>query len=110
MSAVQRFLVQVEWDLDGTGVDVEELRTWVRDVAADTYRRLPGVNLKCWYSNPQRGTWGAVYVVDDPHALDADRLPRNADGRTGPVGVAPHRVVWNLAETVVEGPSRIPAD
>lgn len=97
------FVVMAEWDLARHQADVEDLRAWARGTGATAYRGLPGVFLKSWYSNPQEGTWGAVYLVEDPHALDAERLPRTVGDRTGPIGAPPDRVRWNLMEETVLG-------
>ncbi len=99
-----RFLVIAEWDLVSSGATIDDLREWVQSSAAEKYRSLSGVIVKTWYSNPHLNTWGAVYLVNDPHALDADRLPRGMDGKTGPVGAPPSRVSWHQVEMHVEGP------
>ncbi|WP_407319151.1 hypothetical protein UQW22_01930 [Isoptericola halotolerans] len=67
------------------------------------YEGLPGVVFKSWYSNPHENVWGAVYLLTDPNALDADRLPRTVGDRTGPIGVRPDRVRWHVLEKTVLG-------
>ena len=97
------FLVNVEWDLHRHDVSLAQLRVWAQGPGATAYHGLPGVVLKTWYSNPQDGVWGAVYLVEDPHALDAERLPRTVADRTGPIGTPPDRVKWHVLEQTVLG-------
>ncbi|GFZ82828.1 hypothetical protein [Nesterenkonia alkaliphila] len=97
------FLVNVEWDLHRHHASLEQLRAWAQGPGATAYHGLPGVVLKAWYSNPQYGVWGAVYLVEDPQALDAERLPRTVADRTGPIGTPPDRVKWHVLEQTVLG-------
>ncbi len=97
------FVVTAEWDLHRHHTSLADLRAWARGPGAAAYRGLPGVALKSWYSNPQDGVWGAVYLVEEPHALDADRLPRTVADRTGPIGTPPDRVRWHVLEQTVLG-------
>ncbi len=102
-----RFLVIAEWDLTRYDVSIEELREWVRDVACEAYRGYPGVYLKCWYSNPEKERWGAVYLVSRSDALEYDSLPRTVGDATGPIGLPPDRLEWHLLECAVAGGERL---
>jgi hypothetical protein len=102
-----RFVVMAEWDLARHHTTMEDLRAWAHGPGATAYRGLPGVFLKSWYSNPQEGIWGAVYLVEDPQALNPDRLPRTVGDHTGPIGTPPDRVRWNIMEDTVLGGSAL---
>lgn len=97
------FVVTAEWDIHRHHISLEELRSWASGPGAAAYRGLPGIALKSWYSNPEVGVWGAVYLLEDPHALDAERLPRTVADRTGPIGAPPDRVRWHVLEQTVLG-------
>jgi hypothetical protein len=92
------------WNLTDHPIVFDELRHWVATKAAADYANLPGVRLKTWFSNERKRIWGAVYVVDSPDAIHPDRLPRLADGKTGPVGTPPDTVAWFNLEALVFGP------
>lgn len=98
-----QFVVMAEWDLLRHGVPIEALRAWAEGPGGAAYEGLPGMVLKSWYSNPYENMWGAVYLLTDPNALDADRLPRTVGDRTGPIGVRPDRVRWHVLEKTVLG-------
>lgn len=97
------YLVIAEWDLTADRAAIKDLRSWMRDTAIAEYSHLPGIVLKSWYSGPFEQSWGAVYVLSDPDALNADRLPKNSAGRTGPIGVPPDRTRWLRLEALIEG-------
>jgi hypothetical protein len=98
-----QFVVMAEWDLQRHGVPVDTLRAWAAGPGGAAYEGLPGMVLKSWYSNPHENVWGAVYLLNDPTALDDDRLPRTVGDRTGPIGVRPDRVRWHVLEKTVLG-------
>lgn len=99
------FVVTAEWDLTDERAGIGKLRDWMHETAINQYAAVPGIVLKAWYSGPFEKTWGAIYIVDDPHALDPERLPRTALGTTGPIGVPPDRVRWLRLEALMEGMS-----
>lgn len=101
------YVVILAWDLAGSPVTFDELRTWVVTKAAADYSALPGVRIKTWFSNENKRIWGAVYVVDSPAAIHPDRLPRLANGKTGPVGTLPTSISWFDMEACVTGPGEI---
>lgn len=98
------FVAVLAWDLAESPVTFAELRAWVAGTAAAQYAALPGVCIKCWFSNEERRVWGAVYLVESPEAIHPDRLPRLPDGSTGPVGTPPTSVAWFALEACVFGP------
>lgn len=98
-----QYVVMAEWDLLRHGVPIEDLRAWAEGPGGAAYEGLPGIVLKSWYSNPYENVWGAVYLLNDPNALDVDRLPRTVGDRTGPIGVRPDRVRWHVLEKTVLG-------
>lgn len=98
-----QFVVMAEWDLRQHGVPIEVLRSWAEGAGGAAYEGLFGMVLKSWYSNPYENVWGAVYLLSDANALDADRLPCTIGDRTGPIGVRPDRVRWHVLEKTVRG-------
>jgi hypothetical protein len=98
------YVVILAWNLTESPVIFDELRNWVATKAAAAYENLPGVRMKSWFSNEKKRTWGAAYLVDSPDAIQPDRLPRLANGKTGPVGTAPDLVLWFDLEATVFGP------
>jgi hypothetical protein len=70
------YVLILAWDLTDSPVTFAELRSWVANKAAADYSKMPGARIKTWFSNEQKRTWGAVYVVDSPDVIHPDRLPR----------------------------------
>ncbi|GAA0906175.1 hypothetical protein [Virgisporangium aurantiacum] len=97
------FVAIVAWDLRASPVTFDELRAWVARTAADEYARLPGVNVKAWFSDERKRIWGAVYLVESIGDLDPERIPRLPDGRTGPIGTRPTSTAWFELEASVVG-------
>lgn len=98
------FLAIVTFDLTHSKVSYAELRDWVVDRSMDEYSALPGLKLKAWFSDELNRQWGAVYLVDSPTVLRQDKLPRLANGHTGPIGARPTSVQWLELEACVAGP------
>jgi hypothetical protein len=99
------YLVVLAWDLTDSAVTFGELRTWVADKAAADFAGLTGVRSKAWFSNEEKRTWGAVYIVDSMETLRPGRIPRLANGKTGPVGTPPTTMSWFDLEAFVKGPA-----
>ena len=98
------FLAIVTFDLTHSSVSYSELRDWVVDRSMTEYSELPGLKLKAWFSDELNRQWGAVYLVDSPTVLRQDKLPRLANGHTGPIGARPTSVQWLELEAFVAGP------
>ncbi len=96
-------VVIAEWDLTPERASIKDLRSWMRETAIGEYSKVPGILLKSWYSGPFEQSWGAVYVLSDPNALNADRLPKNREGATGPIGTPPDRIKWLRLEALIQG-------
>lgn len=97
------YVAIVAWDLKDSPVTFQELRHWVVEKAAQDYAGLAGLRVKAWFSDERKRIWGAVYLVDSPDDLHADKVPRLPDGRTGPVGVRPTSSSWFELEAFVTG-------
>ena len=98
------YLAIVTFDLTHSKVSYQEMRDWVVDRSMAEYAALPGLKLKAWFSDELNRQWGAVYLVDSPIVLRQDKLPRLADGNTGPIGARPTSVQWLELEALVTGP------
>lgn len=101
------YLVIVTFDLARSRVEFDTLRAWVANEAMEKYRTLPGVACKAWFSDEAHRRWGAVYIVEERSDLRPDRLPRLADGHTGPIAAAPTSVQWFDLEAFVTGPEGV---
>lgn len=98
------YVLILAWDLTDSPVTFAELRSWVANKAAADFSKIPGVRIKTWFSNEQKRTWGAVYVVDSPEVIHPARLPRLPNGKTGPIGTPPTSLSWFAMEACVMGP------
>ncbi|MFG2967871.1 MULTISPECIES: hypothetical protein [unclassified Streptomyces] len=89
----------VWWDLAGSAATVDSLRADLRDGTVERWAQVPGLRLKFWMADRERGRWGAVLVWET-----ADRpgtLPPNRAAEL--IGYpATHRTGFEI-EAVVEG-------
>ncbi|MET7464705.1 hypothetical protein [Nonomuraea sp. NPDC005501] len=100
------FVSIVAWDLSRSTATVESLRDYLRDYAVDAYATLEGMRLKAWFSNPDRQTWGAVYLWDSAEAMDGfARVSRVVEL----IGYPPTSVSVFRLEAIAEGISAYPS-
>jgi len=71
------FVRLVLWDLAGSPVTIDRLRTYLRTESVDVFDGTPGLRLKLWVSDPEANTWGAVYVWESREAV-ANQPPSRA--------------------------------
>jgi hypothetical protein len=67
----------VLWNLADSKTNIEELRRYLHDEAAESFAGLPGLLFKAWLSDESTERWGAVYVWESAAAADQP-LPSRA--------------------------------
>lgn len=88
------------WNLDQSKQTISSLREYLNDKNVDPWRRIPGLRLKIWISNPNNNLWGAVMLWEDEYYMSQSLPPNKA---TELIGYPPtHRIVFDV-EATIEG-------
>ncbi|WP_237320613.1 YdhR family protein [Streptomyces sp. JJ36] len=89
------------WDLPGpdSGRTVAALRGFLRNEAVPRFAEFPGLRLKFWISDAERGRWGAVFLWES-EAAARQPLPTRAAEILGSPPTSVHRFD---VEAAVEG-------
>jgi hypothetical protein len=93
----------VLWDLSaGSKASFEELREYLWEKSMPRFRQMEGLRQKTWISNPQTGTWGALYLFE--RREQAEAVVAHLD-ESPVVAMTGRKATWQLfdVETVVEG-------
>jgi hypothetical protein len=95
------FVRQVLFDLDGADIDLDGLRSYLRDESVDAFAAVPGLRLKLWIADDAARTWGAIYIWESRSACAAaGALPSRAAEL---IGRPPSQVHEFDVEATVEG-------
>ena len=60
----------VLWNLADSKTTIEELRRYLRDVAADEFAEIMGLRFKAWISDQPGERWGAFYLFESREEAD----------------------------------------
>lgn len=96
------YVAIIVWDLTESTATVESLRSYLRDYAVDAFSTLEGMRQKTWFSNSERGVWGAVYLWDSPEYMNG---PFEVSKAKELIGYGPTSYSVFEVEAVAEGQS-----
>jgi hypothetical protein len=89
----------VWWDLARSSQTIDTLRDFLREEAVAWFADCPGLRLKFWISDAERGRWGAVLLWESAEAADQP-LPGRAAAL---IGYPPTHTARFDVEAVTEG-------
>ena len=96
----------MQFDLSATYGSVEGLRSYIGERSVAKYREVEGLRLKIFLSDPERDSFGALYLWETETALEA-ALPDLGTSVRDRWGITPRLQRFDV-EAIVEGKHSTP--